>query len=387
MSAVIPVRKDRPVIFLASRYTTGGATLNARMLAEQFVARGISAELWCLYRSADLETTDVPVRVMLDHVPRSPLALGRMVRRFYAAVQGADPVAVVGFHPLANVMGALAATPHRRFIATQRNTSHSQSTILRHIEALLGATSRYHANIAVSHAVRQTYAHYSTAYLDKLTVIPNGLPPLAKLEEGKREARAALGLPQDGPLVGNIGRLHPQKAPEFLLEVASRIPEVTFVLAGAGPMAAEMENAVRARGLNLILPGRLEGQNVTRLLRSLDLFLFPSRYEGFGRTLLEAMSQGVPVIAHDLPVTREVLDRHGDFLPLDADRWAACIRNRIAEGCDAAKTERLVTHANSFALAPMVDRYAAMIFSAPTTERVSRPVPASDDRHNLKAAY
>lgn len=387
MSPVVSGRGHRPVIFLASRYTMGGATLNARMLAEQFAARGIPAELWCLYRCANLEPTHVPVRVMLDDVPRSPMALAKMVRRFHAALESADPVAIVGFHPLANVLGALAATPNRRFIATQRNPSHSQGTILRHIEALLGATSRYHANIAVSNAVRQTYAHYRSAYLDRLTVVPNGLPPLAEVADNKRASRAALRLPQDGPLVGNIGRLHPQKAPEFLLEVASRMPEVTFVLAGEGPMIAEVANAVRARGLNVIIPGRLEGGDVTRLLRSLDVFLFPSRYEGFGRTLLEALSQGVRVIAHDMPVTREVLGLHGDFLPLDADLWAASIRSRIQEGCDATMSERLVAHAHGFSLAAMVDRYVATIFSGSVPESIDRPVPAVGEGRQVAAAY
>jgi glycosyltransferase involved in cell wall biosynthesis len=386
MSGTIPDLGHRPVVFLATRYTTGGATLNAQMLAEQFVARGIPAELWCLYRSAELAPTNAPVRVMLDHVPRSPMALARMVRRFHASLDSADPVAVVGFHPLANVLGALAATPNRRFIATQRNTAHSQGSVLRPIEALLGTTSRYHANIAVSHAVRQTYAHYSAAYLDKLTVIPNGLPPLAGVADDRAASRAALGLPQDGPLIGNIGRMHPQKAPDFLLEVASRLPEVTFVLAGEGPMMTEVANAVRARGLNVILPGRLEGANVTWLLRSLDLFLFPSRYEGFGRTLLEALSQGVRVIAHDIAVTREVLASHGDFLPLDADLWAVCIRKRILEGCSFARSARLAAHAQSFSLANMVDRYAATIFSVPVTGGSDRTEPASGNRPQVAAA-
>lgn len=355
-------RDNRPVVFMATRYTTGGATLNARMLAEQFAARGIATELWCLYRSAEMAKCEVPVRVMLERVPRSPLALARMVRNLREHLERIDPCALVGFHPLANVLGALTATPRRRFIATQRNPAQSQSALLQAADAVLGATQRYHANIAVSHAVKASYARYAPAYLSKLTVIPNGLPSLIEIDEDKRAARVALGLPQDGMLVGNIGRLHPQKAPDFLLEVAERTPQATFVLAGEGPLADTIANDVRTRGLNVILPGRLDGVDITRLLRSLDLFLFPSRFEGFGRALLEAMSQGLRVIAHDMPVTREVLGPHGHFLPLEAASWSDCIRQQISEGGAIEQRAALIARAHGFSLAAMVDRYAEAIF-------------------------
>jgi glycosyltransferase involved in cell wall biosynthesis len=386
MSARTVSAGKRPVVFLATRYTTGGATLNAQMLAEQFLERDIPAELWCLYRSSELQARGLPVRVMLDHAPRSPLALARMARRFRAALSKVDPVAVVGFHPLANVLGALAATPRRRFIATQRNAAESQSPILRKVEAMLGATSRYHANIAVSQAVRESYAHYSPAYLSNLRVIPNGLPPLAIVEEDKAAARHALGLPVNARLVGNIGRLHPQKSPEFMLDLAARVPEITFVMAGDGPSATTIAETVRARGLDVILPGRLEGADVTRLLRALDLFLFPSRYEGFGRALLEALSEGLPVIAHDLPVTREVLASHADFLPLNADRWAALIRQRLAEECAATQVHARIARAHSFSLDTMVDRYADAILAGSSPALPAQCARASDDVQRVAIA-
>lgn len=359
-----PQPHTRPVVFLTSRFTTGGATLNAQMLTEQFIARGIQAELWCLYRYAELEERDIPVRVMLEHVPRTPLALARMVQHFRKMLHQVDPIAIVGFHPLANVLGALNTTSRQRFIATQRNPSESQSKVLRLAEARLGATSRYDANIVVSNAVYQSYAHYSVPYVEKLRVVHNGLPPLAAISEDKRAARTALGLPQDAPLVGNIGRLHPQKSPDFLLDVAERMPEITFVLAGDGPQAAEIRDAVRHRRLNVLLPGRLEGQDVTRLLRSLDLFLFPSRFEGFGRALVEALSEGIRVIAHDIPVTHEVMGEHGDFLPLDSERWAQTIRQRLAEPVDMPSRDERIAQAQSFSLQAMVENYSRIVLGA-----------------------
>jgi glycosyltransferase involved in cell wall biosynthesis len=350
--------RQRPIVFLVSRRTTGGATLNAVMLAEQAIIRGKRAELWCLYHFAELDTGAVPTRVFFNYEPHGLVQLLFMVGKFVRAVLNHKPRAVVGFHPLANVIGALGSVLGYRFIGTQRNPSDSQRGSLRRIEAVLGGTPLYRANVAVSEAVRDSYLSYSDRYVRKLRVIHNGLPPLTSINSDQTEARASLGLPTNGILVGNVGRLHPQKAPDFLLDVARcRIPGVTFVLAGEGPLEAELRAATEVEGLPVVFTGRLAGADVTRLLRSLDVFLFPSRFEGFGRALIEAMSEGLPVIAHDMPVTREVAGDLGIFLPYDAQRWATQIARITTYPIDLIMRDRLVERGQSFSLDAMTSAY------------------------------
>jgi len=351
----------RPIVLLTSRLTTGGATLNAQMLAQQFRQRGIAAELWCLYQFAELEQQDVPVRVMLDSIPRTPIDLLRMASRFKAEVRQRRPVAMFGFHPLANTLGAIVARGQFPFVGTQRNPAESQSRLLGLADRVLGSTPLYSSNIAVSNAVRESYARHGSRYLDRLRVIHNGLPPLPATDEDMRACREALGLPVSGFLVGNVGRLHPQKSPDFLLDVAALVPDATFVLAGDGPEKARLRREIERRGLNVILPGRVEGVNITRTLRALDLFLFPSRFEGFGRALIEALSQGLPVIAHDLPVTREVMGEEGDFLPLDAPAWASRIRHHMDQPLGADRRATAVDRARSFSLEAMVNGYLGVL--------------------------
>jgi glycosyltransferase involved in cell wall biosynthesis len=349
---------QRPIVFLVSRRTTGGATLNAVMLAKQAISRGKQAELWCLYHFAELDTSAVPTRVFLDHEPRGLVQMLFMVGAFVRAVLKHKPCAVIGFHPLANVIGALGSLLGYRFIGTQRNPSESQRGSLRRIEAALGSTPLYSANVAVSEAVRDSYLAYSGRYMRKLRVIYNGLPPLTFVASTQVEARESLGLPANGILVGNIGRLHPQKAPDFLLDVARcRIPGVTFVLAGEGPLDADLRAAAEVEGLPVVFTGRLAGADVTRLLRSLDVFLFPSRFEGFGRALIEAMSEGLPVIAHDMPVTREVAGELGIFLPYDAEQWATQIARITTKPIDSEIKKRLAERGCSFSLESMTSAY------------------------------
>jgi len=92
---------------------------------------------------------------------------------------------------------------------------------------------------------------------------------------------------------------------------AFRIPHssLALVLLGEGPERARLEQQVAALGLKNIVV-RLPGfrPDADRAMGAFDLFIMPSRYEGFGLTLLEAMSHGLPVIASDADSLPELLD-------------------------------------------------------------------------------
>jgi glycosyltransferase involved in cell wall biosynthesis len=119
-------------------------------------------------------------------------------------------------------------------------------------------------------------------------------PALAR----RRQARAELGLPTDATVVGAVGRLTYQKAPEDFLAALRALgrPGVTGVWVGdgelAGPVAAQ---AAGLPGNQLVLAG--QRSNVPGLLPAFDVFALPSRYEGLPTAVVEAMVCGVPVVA------------------------------------------------------------------------------------------
>jgi glycosyltransferase involved in cell wall biosynthesis len=111
-------------------------------------------------------------------------------------------------------------------------------------------------------------------------------------------ARAALGLPDHATVVGAVGRLTYQKAPEDFLAALQRLgrPGVTGVWIGGGELAGRVSRqASGLTGVNVVLAG--ERADVLDIIHAFDVFALPSRYEGLPTVVVEAMICGVPVVA------------------------------------------------------------------------------------------
>jgi glycosyltransferase involved in cell wall biosynthesis len=148
--------------------------------------------------------------------------------------------------------------------------------------------------------------------------------------EGARPA-----LRSDRPLVGNVARLAPQKDHRTLIEAARLMPEAEFVIAGDGKLRAELET--QAEGSNVRLLGARD--DVPEVLASLDVFAFPSLFEGLCLAVIEAQAAGVPVVATPVGGIREtVIDGEtGLLVPTrDPSAVAAAIR-RLLEDRPAAE--------------------------------------------------
>jgi glycosyltransferase involved in cell wall biosynthesis len=120
----------------------------------------------------------------------------------------------------------------------------------------------------------------------------------AAVAQARRRARAALGLPDGALVVGAVGRLTYQKAPEDFVAALGRLgrPDVIGTWVGGGELAGRVTR--RARDLP---PGqfRLAGErgDILDILPAFDVFALPSRYEGLPTAIVEAMICGVPVVA------------------------------------------------------------------------------------------
>jgi glycosyltransferase involved in cell wall biosynthesis len=147
----------------------------------------------------------------------------------------------------------------------------------------------------------------------------------------REEVRAELGIPLNATVVGHVGRFVPAKNHRFLLEIADEIskrrPDTHFLLVGDGPLRPDIEARAGAMGFNGNMHFAGSRTDVPRLMcGGMDVFVFPSVWEGLPMTLIEAQAAGLPCIVSD-KITEEasVLPDRCVRLPLSkqSGEWAA----------------------------------------------------------------
>ena len=139
-----------------------------------------------------------------------------------------------------------------------------------------------------------------------------------------------------------VGRLAEQKGHRFLLEAMPAIldahPDAHLLLAGDGHLLRDLQEQARPLGDRVSFLGVRE--DVPALMAAADLFVFPSLWEGQGNALLEAMAVGVPIVATDIPSTRETIadGEHALLVPPgDAPALAAAVNRVLADPDLAAR--------------------------------------------------
>jgi glycosyltransferase involved in cell wall biosynthesis len=168
-----------------------------------------------------------------------------------------------------------------------------------------------------------------------IELVYNGIAAAPNPEPAERRAIAAavreeLGLAPEAKLLLSVGRLHRQKGHDQILDsipaVLAQRTDAWWVWAGEGPSRGELEARIAGAplGERVILLGRRA--DVRRLMLGSDALLFPSRYEGFPLTVIEAHMTELPVIASRAgPLPEVVRDRLDGLLVSPGDAAAlAC---------------------------------------------------------------
>lgn len=162
--------------------------------------------------------------------------------------------------------------------------------------------------------------------------IPNGIETERfRFDPAQRDAvRRALGLEKEF-VIGNVGRLCAQKNQEFLLDVFAEVvkqkPDSRLLLVGTG----ELEPALKARAKALQVADKVifygVSDRVETLLWAMDVFAFPSRFEGLGIVAVEAQAGGLPVLCSEHVPQEARITALFHALPLNAgaQAWAEAL--------------------------------------------------------------
>ena len=142
-------------------------------------------------------------------------------------------------------------------------------------------------------------------HTEKVITVNNGIQMerFARDLFDKAAIRTGLGLQKDDFLIGHVGRMHPQKNHDLILDVYVKVlekkPNAKLLLVGKG----ELEEEVRARVAALQLQDKVmmlkNRPDIPELMCAMDVFLFPSRWEGYGNVMLEAQCMGLPCVVSD----------------------------------------------------------------------------------------
>jgi glycosyltransferase involved in cell wall biosynthesis len=136
--------------------------------------------------------------------------------------------------------------------------------------------------------------------------------------------------------VGFLGRLHPKKNLDLVIDAVAKLPEhVDLIVAGGGDLLEQMQRHAEQRGIQ----GRVEWLGFVspderaQFLERIDVLVMPSTFESFGMSAAEAMLGGVPVIVSEPTGIAEVIRRHsaGVVVSPDADSVAAAIERLDAD--------------------------------------------------------
>jgi glycosyltransferase involved in cell wall biosynthesis len=222
------------------------------------------------------------------------------------------------------------------------------------------------AFVAVSSADGERMVTVEHVPAEKVIVIPNAQIPRAPADT--EDLRNQLGLGADEQLVGTVAVMRPQKALSVLVEafasLAERHPRAHLVLGGDGPCAPELRELVIRSGLD----GRVHflgmRQDVPEILRSLDIAVMSSDFEGTPLFALECMAAGTPLIATSVGGLPDLIDDgHTGTLvpPRDPDALCAAIEELISdperrEAVAAAARER----AEEFSIDRIAERFGSL---------------------------
>lgn len=191
-----------------------------------------------------------------------------------------------------------------------------------------------------SEQVRQSVLERLGTAPHKVLVAPHALDPREHPppSAARREAlRAALRL--QGPYFVHPAITYPHKNHLVLVRAFAAVvaahPDAVLVLAGgSGPAEASLAEAIEREGIGHAVRrvGWLPAADVDALLAGATALAFPSRYEGFGLPVLEAMHQGCPVLAADATALPEVVDGAGILVdPDDPEEWSRRMCTMIEE--------------------------------------------------------
>lgn len=308
------------VAYVVHTFHVGGLERCIARLVNHLDRRFFQPIVFCLGKNSDAANwiwqDDIPIIELNKRSGNDPSVIRRFARELRK-----NRVQIVHSHNWGTLVETslarrLAGTPRHvhaeRGMELEDLESHGMRTWLRGL-ATRWALNHADAVVSVAESVRNHLMSRCGHLNLPVEVIPNGVdPPRLRPESPSRKTlRDSLNVPEDGILLGSVGRLAPVKdfttAVHATRDLLSRGTNCHFVLVGDGPERAQIEGEVRKSELQdrFHLVGKQS--DVGAWLRAMDVYLNVSLNEGMSQSVLEAMSWGLPLVVTDVGENRALV--------------------------------------------------------------------------------
>lgn len=343
------------VMHIVTGLYSGGAEHVVRQLVTKLPSYGYAVHVVAL-QSGPLEPLFREEGIELTVLPRCPSPTWLFSFCDLWRVMKRERPTIVHTHLFgADIIGRLVAYMQRVpvVVITEHNINLDYSRFKSFLKGLLHRWTT--AFIAVSDGVK-TYLEERGVPSAKIYVIRNGID-LARVRPRPP------GPFHDIPRLLIVGRLMMQKGHDTLLKALAHVSRPWILdIVGTGELEGELKALAERLGLASRVRWLGYRDDVPQLLADADLFCFPSRFEGLGLAFLEAVATGVPVIASDLPVFREIVDPDQvSLVPVDdVTAFAHAIDHVLKDPLPAVREayESALSIHDRFSLSGMVDAYA-----------------------------
>ena len=178
--------------------------------------------------------------------------------------------------------------------------------------------------VCISDAEKESALREKICKSSKLQVIYNGID-LEEIEKTTPMSRDQLGIPKDAFVVGMVGRLSKQKAPDTFVKAAKlikeKIPNAFFLMVGDGELRDQVESLSNQYdlGSSFLITGWVD--NPTAYMKIMDVGMLLSRWEGFGLVLPEYMACGVPIVATNVDAIPNIIRDGVNGMLVDKDDY------------------------------------------------------------------
>lgn len=238
--------------------------------------------------------------------------------------------AVLDFRGYGSLTTTIGAQLHADFHAIWMHDEHMEWLPL-----TMPYLQAYDKVFCVSESVKRKFDELAPAHANKAEVLYNVLDADAIKHEALQPVPDNFAQHQNKLVT--LGRLLPQKGIDIAVEAAARLRDqgVDFIwfVFGEGDQRAELEALIHSYGLEqcFVLKGHVD--NPYPYVNAVDIYVQPSRYEGYSLALQEARILAKPIVASDVPSSREqIIDGHnGMLVSLDAEALAEGISKLLAD--------------------------------------------------------